>query len=908
MKISFDNYSRAEFEHAKESYNTYRQSEISGASAGFLISPSLQNNMEYETGSKTIADIQNDTKAKSALNTTNEQIVLAHTLSKEEYKEYSKDGNLKDVNLSDSETILDHIKMELVKAGVEIKGYTDDLDPELKKEISHAIDKAKELTEMTEGMKNYFVSTGKSLTIDNLYLAKFSAGNAVEKSGAGYFTTEAHGYFAMKASFADNADLKQQVTELLTKEGGIFEGGFSGNNEIEENIVEDAMWLVKNSFVVDEAHLSKLKEVESLALPLTQEKMDKAIEIALVEGKNLKDVDLLRNENKYEQALRITEDILNLSEGELRATRVMEEVRLKMTTEANLKLIESGFSIDTKNLETYVEALTALEKTPEYQEVKAINEVKETVNEIADAPVALIGRMMTVIPDADLLTLRAEGNNLKKTYETAGIEYEKMYTEVRKDLGDSIKKAFRNVDELLKDTGLEINETNRRAVRVLGYNSMEITRENVEKVSGLDTKLTHIIKSIAPEDTLNLIRKGTSPVNMTISELEEYVEAKETADEARMERYSKFLYKLERSENIEKDERQQFIEVYRVLHQLEKTDYAAIGGLLKTGRELSFANLKNEMKSAKNIGMNVKVDSSFGFLVRELESSLEPMVMKASGMGENTTLNQAFDLMNREDNEFAEAEENIEKQYQNSQYKEFKAGLEASSNTVEELIAHSEPVTVSNLLAANQLINRKNAAFKKVDDIRGKEFREEINEVKENFAEKEEAYEKYESLMENSKEAVFEEAMNSEKYIDVRELMLTHKQLTVAASLAKNETYNVPLEVAGEMTDVALKIVHNENEEPNVSVMFQNDYFGKVSAKFTVNDGKISGYIACNYKDTVTELKKTADILGEGVTVVYSREADLSAFNRIPMKDNSEEVSTVQLYKVAKTFLESLGE
>ncbi len=42
-----------------------------------------------------------------------------------------------------------------------------------------------------------------------------------------------------------------------------------------------------------------------------------------------------------------------------------------------------------------------------------------------------------------------------------------MMTAPRKDMGDSIQKAFRNVDDILEDLGLETNDSNRRAVRIL---------------------------------------------------------------------------------------------------------------------------------------------------------------------------------------------------------------------------------------------------------------------------------------------------------------------------------------------------------------------------------------------------------------------------------------------------------
>ena len=590
-----------------------------------------------------------------------------------------------------------------------------------------------------------------------------------------------------------------------------------------------------------------------------------------------------------------------MSDAEVHATRVMEEVRLKMTNKANLMLIESGFSIDTKDLEAYVKALREVEKMPEYQESKAVSDVKETINDIKELPAAFIGKMLSVIPDADLLTIKNEGNKVKASFEAANIEYEKMFTEVRKDLGDSIKKAFRNVDEILSETGLEINESNRRAVRILGYNSMEITKESVNDVRTLDEKLTHVLKELKPSDTLNLIRKGTSPLNMSVEELNGYLTEKENTDEEKMEKYSRFLYKLERSDSINADERQQYIDVYRLLHQLEKTGYAAIGSLIKTGKELTFGNLKEAVKTSKNIGMDVTIDNSFGFLVNELERELNPSKMKVANISDNTTLSQAYDAMSLE-----LSEDKTEEMYNNQQYRDFKVGLEVSEGSIYELLNHEEPVTSASLYAAETLLRRKGAAFKKVDEIRGKKFREEIDTLKEGFDDKDEVRSNYDTLMDNSKEDVFERAMESQRYVDVRELMLTHKQLSIAHSFAENETYNIPMEVDGEMTDVALKIVHNTDEEPSVAVSIETEYLGKINARFRIEDGKITGYIACNFKDTVTEMQKSADILGDGVTVVYSRDVDLSAFSKIPMKDNSEEVSTAELYKVAKRFLDSI--
>lgn len=894
MKITFDNQTRAQMQQAKDNYNLHSGgNNMVAAASEYTISPSLETGTNYEAGSKSFTDVMNASQAKTMSNETDRLVVLAHNMSEEDYADYLKDGDLSEVNPQDAVTIVDHIKMDLVRGGTEVKGFTDDLSPELQKEVKQALEKAQEITEMTEGMKRSLVASGKDITIDNLYLAKFSDGG-VKTTGAAYFSIEAPGYLAEKAAPIDSESLKTQVTELLSVDG----------KTPDEKTVKAGMWLVENSLLISEENIENYNKVESLVFPISEEQLKKAMDIALSEGKNPKDADITRTESIYEEAVRITDEILSLSDSEVHATRVLEEVRLKMTTEANLQLIKSGFSIDTSNLEAYVEALRAVEKTPEYQESRAITEVKETIDEIKSLPAAVIGRMMTTIPDADLLSIRAEGKTIRESFESAMVKYEQVSTEVRKDLGDSIKKAFQNVDDILEDLGFEKTEVNRRAVRIMGYNSIPINEDNLREIRTLDIKLNRVLNSISPADTLNLIRRGTSPLNMKLEELNEYIENRDSAQEEKMDNYAKFLYKLEKNDQISRDERSQYIDVYRLLHQLEKTDYAAIGGLLLTGKELSFANLKEQIRTSKHIGTDIKIDESFGLIVDELEKELMPERMRVSNISENTTLWQAYDSLS-DDAPY----DNTDELYASEMYKNFRAGLDSSEGSILELISNSEPVTIANLSVMDQMIRRKNNAFRKVDELRGEDFREDMDELEEDFDEKDQAQTDYSEMMIKSKEAVFEAAMNSDRYLDVKELTLTHKQLSLAVSFAKEETYNVPSMVAGELTNITLKLVHNPDEEPGVAVSFSNENLGEVSARFTLEEDRTKGYIACKFTESVTKLKKVADIMGEDVSVIQTKDLDRDfAFSRIDMKKNSEEISSEALYKIAKKFLQSLGE
>ena len=83
-------------------------------------------------------------------------------------------------------------------------------------------------------------------------------------------------------------------------------------------------------------------------------------------------------------------------------------------------------------------------------------------------------------------SLHEAGMELKNKLDKANESYETLMTAPRKDMGDSIQKAFANVDDILKDLGLDTTDANRRAVRILAYNNTELTPENIALVKAKD--------------------------------------------------------------------------------------------------------------------------------------------------------------------------------------------------------------------------------------------------------------------------------------------------------------------------------------------------------------------------------------------------------------------------------------
>ena len=346
----------------------------------------------------------------------------------------------------------------------------------------------------------------------------------------------------------------------------------------------------------------------------------------------------------------------------------LEEIRYSLTIEAGRRLMGNGIDIMSDGLKDVLEGIRELEREvfkEVYKEIEAdygkageidgskadsaarlAADTENSLKMIASAPLTLYKAAYSIRHSVTLAELSEDGEiAIRETVETssgsinAGLSsgsggfsskssyssrtisinpasmksalayYEESSTEVRRDLGDSIKKAFAgSVDSLLASFGLEANEGNRRAVRILGYNSMEINAESIENIKYFDAKVTGLIDRMTPPVVMTMIRNGINPLESTIDELDAAVSSiiKEQGS-SKEQKYSEFLVRMEETNSITQNERNAYIGIYRLLYNIEKNDGAAIGSLLNSGRELSFRNLMTEARSA-NAGIELVAD------------------------------------------------------------------------------------------------------------------------------------------------------------------------------------------------------------------------------------------------------------------------------------------------------------
>ena len=611
------------------------------------------------------------------------------------------------------------------------------------------------------------------------------------------------------------------------------------------------------------------------------------------------------------------------------ARRQLEEIRLMMTIEANMKLLESGYSIDTAELEDLVEALKQIE-TQQRQLIfgdsdvdraaeKAVlyTETRNKVSEIPYLPIDIAGRFKVTDEDFTLNQVHVEGSALRNDYNRVRAQYE-AWMAPNEEMGDSIRKAFQNVDAILEDMDIEANEENRRAVRILSYNNMELTEENIQAVRASDMELHRVIDKMTPAVVLQTIRDGKNPLEMTIPELNDYLDSTQYEKEQETEKYSKFLYKLDRNNEINKEERTAFIGIYRMFRQFEKTDDAAVGALVNMGAELSFKNLLSAVRSQKKVGMDFSIDDAFnGIDVIEKNMSITGQIESGFNKYYRDIVADIADRM-------ADQDVPTQKDYEEEQLQDIRESCEVEDSVIQELLHNRQPVTANNLFAANMLMNKPGFLYKKLDDLTKPadkaKVKDSVLNLTESMTDKESTQEAY-TEMQNIFEEILEDARYDEEinFIDLKAIQNCHKQLTLAGNLAQEENYHIPVEINGELTSIHLKVLHDKEDGGKVKITLDTENCGKIAAQLSIKNKTVSGYIACstpegvetvqsrNYvlqeslKDTVKSLAQNELELGK-ISVLHSNELDLNAFASEEIQDASP-VQTADLYQVAKAFI-----
>lgn len=408
--------------------------------------------------------------------------------------------------------------------------------------------------------------------------------------------------------------------------------------------VHDARWLMEYDIPVTGENLLYKKELEHLRdTGCSEDEAAAAAVRALARTGNAEDAVLIASHETVDGTGRHSID-------ELTGRLNLQQIRLSMAAAADTV---SGLAIDLEPIRRDIEALKneieklfgdlaeelGIDENAGVREPEKLSaDTVQAVKNIAEAPVTLYGMTFAVrerITLAELGSAAVEASAKTPAQDAvppilskAFTEYGNAATEVRPDLGDSIKKAFGSVDTLLEDTGAELNDANRRAVRILGYNSMEITAENIEKIKYYDFKVTSMIDRMKPSVVMSMIGRGFNPLDSDIDTVNAQIDR--IMDEEGIpaeERFSEFLVKLESRNEIPEEVRDAYIGMYRLFYRIEQSDGAVLAAALNSGRKLTLKNLLTEARSRAGRGIDETVgddtETSAGRYVNSITDQIE---------------------------------------------------------------------------------------------------------------------------------------------------------------------------------------------------------------------------------------------------------------------------------------------
>ena len=657
----------------------------------------------------------------------------------------------------------------------------------------------------------------------------------------------------------------------------------------------------------------------------------------------------------------------------LTARRQLEETRLAMTAQANYALLKKGIQIDTQPLAELVEALKETEN--QYYEqllkgqgveasetnVNLFRETTERVNDLKTVPAYVLGAQG--VKDASVAEVHDTGRAMRDTFERANQSYETLMTAPRADLGDSIQKAFRNVDDILNDIGLEATEANQRAVRILGYNQIEITQESVAEMKAADEQVQRVFRNLTPATVTEMIRRGIDPLDMDFSTLNATAEQIKKETSANDERgFGEFLWKLERTEGISQEERASYIGTYRLIHQVEQSDGAAVGALVNQGADITMRNLMMAVRSERRSGkMDYSVDESFGKVegsgysgtsitdqmeaayqnncVKDVADLLTPERMKVVASQtpdwEEMTPEQLKEAL-------AQAQTDDASQdyaYAKEQLDQLSQSAKITQDIYTVLQKYDIPNTMTNVMAMEAMVNDRNGVFRQIFGESAKGSHKEENEeqlarakeqVLEDFGEAIASPEGLAAAQEQLAEVaenVMKGMIDSDDVtsLDIREMRLLSAQLSIGSMMAKEEQYAIPVQTESGVVGISLKVVRGDGEKGLVDITMETKLHGKIAATFQAKEHGVSGLIASDREDT----KELLDSRQESLTAVLDsgNEADLHYaciadldLNRFStgvfgvdapeqqettekQSDTTYQVQTTRLYHIAESFV-----
>lgn len=958
---------------------TVKSEGVAGSFAGVVISGGVTaaTDNTYEGLLKEADDVKSQIMA-SASDAKLSLKALMMKLSGADAVKLDEDGfNLTDATPDDMVNIIEKIKIELAMhsddyvnygtavskdkiesvtgsaataASVEsrMQGADIAVNDESVAEVKGALEKSRELKPLSENTKNYMVANGIEPSIAGIYQAQAATSSSISADGVTI------GRCANVVSDADFEALRPGIEKIIASAG----------LEVNDKTLADARAFIDTQIPVTKENLEYKAQLDAIDIEKIQADSDEMLnkildnmklggkaENTLVIGSPIDDIrTALDTINRAEYAdaanvvskgetftiaslklemdarsFRIEYSAATVSTGNSEVRNQTSDVqqaadkaydtlvtaRVLMSANASIYLVKNNIPILTTPIDELNSMLMEYEQADgTYEEAQIaytdVLEARKALNEIVRNPARVFASMF---------------DKMNETYEAVG-------TQIRGDLGDSLKKAVQgSADDIIKELGLEGTDEDKEAIKVLAANNMDMTRENVETVKSVNAMINNLIKNMKPETVLNMIKDGVNPMNASIEEVNEYLtEANDKASKDNEEKFSKFLYKLDRTNGITKEQRKQFIGIYQMMNIFIRDAGVAAGALIKQGAEVTMNNLMTAYNSRKHYDMDAVIDDNTGMAevsgIANYYSALfmangglvTPNTLKnvdnSSGIGEQSV--EMF-IEQLEDNYDAAAEE----QYYEEYLKEQQAAVQAGADILRQIRNADTEINSGNIQAVKAFL--ESGQF---PDIRGvKTTRDYARDSIEKIGHKEKLSLMYEQMKDETEEElqeVLSKAGDLDTQIDVNyegflDLRLKDRTIGYIKNLALRHDYRIPyITDSGSTGMLKLTLVQDDDNKGRISVNMLSSVLGKVSVEAKADRESLGMYIV---SDTAVSdegsqlLEDMEESLKEGfgftnVSVNITKSSDVPY---VTYEAAADSVATDKLYEIAAQIVKQLA-
>ena len=582
----------------------------------------------------------------------------------------------------------------------------------------------------------------------------------------------------------------------------------------------------------------------------------------------------------------------------IRALRQLEEIRLMMTFESAYILEKNGIDVHTEELSKLVMELKKLEMPTEIvypdDELRGIFTDEDQRTDVAVETVTDgkkrtdaategsrdyrsimydLGRLKGAPCDAigqaadseqvSLSELEKTAFEQQRMYEAAGRTYETMATQVRPDLGDRLNRAVEaSTDYVIKELDIDNTEQNRRAVRILAYNQMEVTVERLERVKEVDAAVNNIFEKMTPDIALDMLRDGVDIMDTGLDELLAEVEQRrEEKERINTKKFSEFLYEMDKKGAVSGEEREQYMALYTIVNKLIKDKGNAVGQLVNQGSEATIGNLVTSYMTRNDAGINVGIAGQ-----------------------------------NNQDESRQPEHNNAKLTY----YKELLSKVsELPKEAVELVTENGLPHTVNNLAAAGALYADNAYLYK---EIKKAGIEADLNRFFDTMDSREMLTESYEELRESLKAAVAE-ARSEGRMPDVQLLRQLGSTMSVLNSMAQHNTFYLPYDTSKGTRAIKLSVVENSEAEGSFTVDMESEESGHIRINAKVEEDALTAYIL-QEKENEEVMQGVREALTKlGFTSVKLTSSKTQQFPPSG-KGVCKKVETKKLFAAAKVFVE----